>query len=900
MPQELFHDSTMRPFNDGWLFTAPGAETEQAVTLPHAWNAEGWSYANPQFRDPVGTGRYRRILGGEVRSGDLLKFEGVSARCRVFLDGKPVAENLGAYKSFEVRLDPVREDSELVLEVTDKTSLELLPEGEDAEFVRSPRYTRWPVAFGSSLRSGGIWREVHLVRRPAVYMEVPAVEVVGTRFEVLPKLRGDVKNHTVRMTLSDGAESVSVTVPAAAVKTPLQPGNPAFSWPLAPHPYRLTSELLDPAGTVIQTIVQPLLLLRLEVRDSDFRLNGKPYFLRGQNGFPHCNIPHDREYIEQFVSAYRAQGVEISRFHTEPPPHAWLDECDRQGVMVILEMPIHGSFGCYSYGSKRFEANELPEILSLVEEYRRHPSVVIWCMGNELIVACERDAGLGKPLFDILERWIAEVRKLDSRPVISNSNGDAANLVHKSVGDIDDVHQYGGWYTENLFDLRHFGEYTRKDDMLFQPCISTESIAAYTNDDGEFFIGHSDIRQKKVVAMRLGTITDLRQQAQGYQSFLLKEYAEALWRLRNPESSFAGYIPFGQYTWFRRPFQKGPEGLQPKLIWDTFRKVLGPVHVQLECFDRHLFSGGTLRGTLRLFHENIHLPDSAEFTIRVSCDGKTLLERTRQVAYHASVAEEVELGPISGTGKQSLLLEVSCAGEKVAWNDLELRLYPRPEAAAPTRRIVIFDPEKRLSVNGERLADPALIAGIDPENSTLVIGPHAVGAETRSASETIRDWMERGGLVIVLEQNPGPCSDNLFGTGLGSVRACQPQWSRWAMNLVKHADRADLCTAEHPMFRNLSEADLFWWNRDTFLAHNYICVNKMSPDDKILARIGNGLAEDELMPVEYDYRDSGFSLIAVERPVGKGRILFSSFLLGGKAAREPVAALMLDNLLAMK
>ena len=160
----------MRPFNDGWLFTAPGAETEQAVTLPHAWNADGWSYANPSFPDPAGTGRYRRILGGEVRSGDVLKFEGVSARCRAFLDGKPVAENLGAYKSFEIRLDSVRAGSELVLEVTDKPSLELLPEGEDPEFVRSPRYTRLPVAFGSSLRAGGIWRDVHLVRRPAAYM----------------------------------------------------------------------------------------------------------------------------------------------------------------------------------------------------------------------------------------------------------------------------------------------------------------------------------------------------------------------------------------------------------------------------------------------------------------------------------------------------------------------------------------------------------------------------------------------------------------------------------------------------------------------------------------------------------------------------------------------------------
>ena len=79
----------------------------------------------------------------------------------------------------------------------------------------------------------------------------------------------------------------------------------------------------------------------------------------------------------------KAQGVEISRFHTEPPAHEWLDECDRQGIMVILEMPLHGSFGCYSYGSHEFCENALSETLNIVKEYRRHPSIVLWSMGNE-------------------------------------------------------------------------------------------------------------------------------------------------------------------------------------------------------------------------------------------------------------------------------------------------------------------------------------------------------------------------------------------------------------------------------------------------------------------------------------------------------------------------------------
>ncbi len=36
-----------------------------------------------------------------------------------------------------------------------------------------------------------------------------------------------------------------------------------------------------------------------------------------------------------------------------------------------------------------------------------------------------------------------------------------------------------------------------------------------------------------------------------------------------------------------------------------------------------------------------------------------------------------------------------------------------------------------------------------------------------------------------------------------------------------------------------------------------------------MSRIGNGLSEGELMPQKYDYKDSGYSITAVERKNGK-------------------------------
>lgn len=899
--KELFYDSTLQKFNGAWEFLSPSGE-KSAVELPHGWNTIGWSYEADQNLAPSGTGVYTKKAGDELKSGDVLKFEGVSAQAKVFLDGTLLAENKGAHRAFEVVLPALTPESELRIEVTDKESMAPLAEGQDPDFAQSPRYALWPVAKGSSLKAGGIWRDVWRARRPSSWLATPEVRPSGTAFYADFELNGNAENFSIRCTLSDDSSSISATVPAARKTLRLEPENPVLSWPLHPHLYQWKTELLDAAGEVVQTILQPVMLMRLEVRDSGFRLNGKPYFLRGQNGFAHCNVHYDREYIEQYVSAYRAQGVEISRFHTEPPAHAWLDECDRQGIMVILEMPIHGSYACYSFGSKEFENNELPEILSIVKEYRRHPSVAIWSMGNELIVACERDRGLMKPLFKILDRWIGEVRKLDERPVISNSNGDGANLTRQSVGDIDDVHQYGGWYTENIRDLRHFGEYTRKNDMLFQPCISTESIAGYTNDKGEFFCKHSDVRQQKIVALRFGKITDLARQAQDYQSFLLKEYSEAMWRLRNPESSFSGYIPFGQYTWFRKPFGKGKDALVPKMIWDTYRQVLGPVHVQLECFSRHVFARNTLKATLRVYHENIHLPETCAFSIRISCEGAVLAERTCTIRYHESFAEELELPLPFANGPHTLKQEVSADGKTVAENTLAVRIYPAVTFAESKRRRIVYDPDNRLaSISGERIDDPAKIVNYDPAATCLFAGPYALGADARRAAPAVGEWLRRGGHAVVLEQNPGTQgADNIFDTGIGTVKACQPQWSRWAMNLVKHADRADLTAAGHPFFDGVTESDLSWWNPETFTAHSYLVRGGDDSRDVILSRIGNGLEENELMPIEYEFRDSGYSVIALERPFGAGRIIASSLLLGSLWRIEPVAAHLLNNLLKME
>ena len=116
------------------------------------------------------------------------------------------------------------------------------------------------------------------------------------------------------------------------------------------------------------------------------------------------------------------------------------------------------------------------------------------------------------------------------------------------------------------------------------------------------------------------------------------------------------------------------------------------------------------------------------------------------------------------------------------------------------------------------------------------------------------------------------------------------------MNLVKHADRMDICCPDDKMFEGINDEDMFWWNGDTYLADSYLYTLDDNGNDVVLSRIGNGLSEGELMPQKYEYKDSGYSITTIKRKIGNGCILCTSLLIGSKCKTEPTAQKILNNL----
>jgi len=113
-------------------------------------------------------------------------------------------------------------------------------------------------------------------------------------------------------------------------------------------------------------------LRRLEADGMGLRLNGRPVYLRGvcdHSYYPEtCTPPVDKSYYYERMTRAKALGFNWLRFHTVTPPEECLQAADELGMVVQVETPAGFA-----------EA----EWIDIVRTCRTHPSVVIYCCGNE-------------------------------------------------------------------------------------------------------------------------------------------------------------------------------------------------------------------------------------------------------------------------------------------------------------------------------------------------------------------------------------------------------------------------------------------------------------------------------------------------------------------------------------
>jgi len=424
----FFHGDDSTNSSIKWLDSDP--TSWRKVDLPHDWSIElERSPENPSVASggyfEMGSGWYQKKINipQEWQQKKIfIEFEGVYMNSEVWINGHFLGRHPYGYTAFHYDLTPYLKfgSAENQLYVAVHNNLQL--------------NSRW-------YSGSGIYRPVWLLVENPVHFAIWGVSVttpeVSSKSATVSILLSVVNQSDslqsiqarTRILSSDGKtvaeqEQVGAIEPTNRTEFTMDytVQDPELWSPEKPTLYHLHSELMV-NGQLVDIEVTSFGIRSFEFSaENGFVLNGKSYFMKGG-----C-VHHDNGILgaasysrseERKVELLKASGFNAIRCAHNPPSSAFLDACDKLGMLVIDE-----AFDCWREGKTVgdyhcvFDDWWQRDLESMVYRDRNHPSVIVWSIGNELVERL-------KPEGAVIARTLANhIRSIDpTRPVTAAING---------------------------------------------------------------------------------------------------------------------------------------------------------------------------------------------------------------------------------------------------------------------------------------------------------------------------------------------------------------------------------------------------------------------------------------------------------------------------------------------
>ena len=434
------------------------------VSVPNVWNVGDDSEAS--MRGSVGW--YRKDFELPDKRAALewaVRFESVNYRSRVYLNGREIGRNAGAYIPFQMHLDGLRKRgvNRLVVRVDSRRlPTDFPPSGLSAK----------GNATGGWFNYGGIQREVYLQKLDTVEFDT---------VRVLPRLPCGRCPATIDYTLglenvTGRARRISATATYGARRVRLgtrtvsrgrtgeftgrlRIPKPRLWSPKRPYlyPVKIT---VSSGGRTVGTYSLKSGVRSLKVSRGRLYLNGRPVNMRGVGVHEDTRTQGfavDDAFREKLVGEARALGATVLRTHY--PMHPYIHElADKTGLLIWSEIPVYAVKTSYLKREK-VRALAAKEMRRNVETNLNHPSVFTWSVGNEL------SSRPGPVQGDYIRRASQIAKQIDpTRPTaIAFASYPAAGCQSEYAPlDIIGVNEYYGWYPGpggKLFDRDGLGPY---------------------------------------------------------------------------------------------------------------------------------------------------------------------------------------------------------------------------------------------------------------------------------------------------------------------------------------------------------------------------------------------------------------------------------------------------------
>ena len=428
--------------------------TWQPVSLPHTWNnLDGQDGGGNYYRGPAWYRRHftpdRQLAGKSL----FLQFDGAATTADVFVNGTRVGTHKGNFAAFcfdVTSLLQVGRDNVIAVRVDNAATNEIAPLSADFTVF------------------GGLYRDVHLLvldnlsvspldyASPGVYIKQVAVTPEQAELEITTKLRNAnaaSKPATIHylITNREGKPtqelSAQATVEAGGSTDVVQKillAHPHL-WNGRPDPYlyQLTVEVRD-GRQLTDSVTQSFGVRSFRVDpDQGFFLNGRHYPLYGvsrhqdriDKGWAIGPAEHDEDF--QLIEELGCTAVRLA--HYQHAQHFY-DLCDKGGLIVWAELPYVNASGPLP----AFGENARTQLTELVKQNFNHPSIVCWCLFNELHSKNSwNDAPADWSLVPELNKLVKE---LDPTRLSVSASCIKADDPLNRVTDIMAFNRYPGWY----------------------------------------------------------------------------------------------------------------------------------------------------------------------------------------------------------------------------------------------------------------------------------------------------------------------------------------------------------------------------------------------------------------------------------------------------------------------
>lgn len=484
--------------NEGWKFIKDCdfkiGQRWTSVHLPHTWNIDDVMDDEPGYYRGVGWYKKTFTVGKDLSNKNVtIYFEGANQETEVFVNGKKVGAHTGGYTAFSFPISQYLkfgEANELLVKVDNSFNENVPPLTADFTFY------------------GGIYRDVYLRATDKIHFSTGDHATSGV-YITTPFVSDSKADVNIRCTISNNSNSAlklflvtsvvdqtkkliaktrstlqltqlsekQITQRISSIK------HPKLWSPENPYLYKVVTRLTDEKGKIIDEVVNPLGFRWFKFdADSGFFLNGHPYKLVGASRHQDYkglgNALPDSLAIRDVV-LLKNMGANFFRIAHYPQDPCVLKACDSLGLLTSVEIPIVNEITqCES-----FYSNCEQMLVEMIRQNFNHPSVIMWCYMNEVLLKPHftGDAAKQKKYISnitaLAQRLENFTRKEDPfRYTMMANHGSFDQYKNAGLLQIPMVvgwNLYSGWYSGTTADFSKFLDKFH-NDLPSKPFMVTE------------------------------------------------------------------------------------------------------------------------------------------------------------------------------------------------------------------------------------------------------------------------------------------------------------------------------------------------------------------------------------------------------------------------------------------